>query len=255
MEEKMNQFCSYFVAGLLAVLLAGSVLPTASFAGEPAAGRQVEMSTKVGDGKELRYWLYLPTDYKADDEKKWPLLLFLHGAGERGDDLNVVKKHGPPKLIEEGKSLPMIVVSPQCPKDQRWNATELAKLVDELANTHRVDRARLYVTGLSMGGAGTWSLLTERPGTFAAAIPICGRVDADAAAKLTDTPIWVVVGAKDRPELVESNRQAVEAIEKAGGKKMKSTVYPDAGHDSWTATYSNPEYFEWMLKQRLTGNM
>lgn len=246
----MNSALTRLAPALLAALV-GSYLAAPLVAKEPTPGEQVERSTAVSDKTTLRYWLYLPAGYKQDEGEKWPLLLFLHGAGERGDDLAAVKKHGPPKLIEEGKSLPMIVVSPQCPSGGRWNAAELAKLVDELANTYRVDRNRLYVTGLSMGGAGTWALLSERPGMFAAAIPICGGVEAEAAAKLTDTPIWIVVGAKDRPELVERNRKAIEAIEKAGGKKMKSTIYPDAGHDSWTATYNNPEYFDWMLKQRL----
>jgi predicted peptidase len=230
----------------------------AAHAAAPAAGQQVEATTVVkyesnGSQQEatIRYWLYLPTDYKADGEERWPMMLFLHGSGERGDDLAVVKIHGPPKVIEAGKSLPMIVVSPQCPSDQRWNAEALAKLVDDLANTYRVDHSRLYVTGLSMGGAGTWSLLSEKPGMFAAGLPICGRVDPDAAAKMTDVPLWIVVGAKDRKELVESNQQAAAAIEKAGGKSMKLTVYPDAGHDSWTETYNNAEVYEWLLKQKL----
>jgi predicted peptidase len=224
---------------------------------EPAAGKQVESSTSVKhsvEGQEhettLRYWLYLPEGYKADGAEKWPLLLFLHGSGERGDNLEAVTKHGPPKLIAEGKQSPFIVVSPQCPKEQRWNAAALAKLVDHLANTHQVDRSRLYVTGLSMGGAGTWSLLTEYPNLFAAAVPICGRVDPAAAAKLTDKPIWIVVGAKDRAELVESNQQAAAELEKAGSKLVRLTVYPDAGHDSWTETYNNPEIYEWLLKHR-----
>lgn len=244
---------------VLASLLVVSLMGAAPIlAAEAKPGEQVEKATvvKSGNGAEatetkLRYWLYLPENYESDREQQWPLLLFLHGAGERGDDLSVVKKHGPPKLIEAGKSFPMIVVSSQCPKDQRWNAAELSKLVDELANTYRVDRSRLYLSGLSMGGAGTWSLLTEYPGRFAAAVPICGRVDTAAAAKLTETPIWIVVGAKDRPELVESNQKAAEAIEKAGGKQMRVTVYPEAGHDSWTETYNNPEVYEWLLKQRL----
>jgi predicted peptidase len=227
-------------------------------AAEPKAGKQIEATAiipsavpGVPSDVTIHYWLYLPEEYEAKQEQPWPQLLFLHGSGERGEDLSLVKKHGPPKLIDGGKAFPMIVVSPQCPQNQRWNAEALAKLVDQLANTYRVDRSRLYVTGLSMGGAGTWSLLTEHPGKFAAAVPICGRVDAEAAAKLTETPIWIVVGAKDRPELVESNKQAAEAIQKAGGKRMKLTVYPDAGHDSWTETYDNAEVYDWLLKQRL----
>ena len=247
------------MCGVVALLGAMQLFSAACLGAEPAGGRQVEAVTAVrtgtaGDETEtkLHYWLYLPSEYESKGEQKWPLLLFLHGSGERGDDLALVTKHGPPKLIAAGKAFPMLVVSPQCPKEKRWNAAELAKLVDELANTYRVDRTRLYVTGLSMGGAGTWSLLSEHPNKFAAAVPICGRVGADAAAKLTNVPLWIVVGAKDRAELVASNKQAAEAIEKAGGQRVKLTVYPDAGHDSWTETYDNPALYEWLLKQQLS---
>ena len=139
---------------------------------EPAPGKQVAASSVVkvtaDDGSvrdaTLRYLLYLPPEYGVDEAKRWPLVLFLHGSGERGDDLEKVKVHGPPKLVAAKPDLPVILVSPQCPADSRWNAAELAKLVEDLANTYRVDRQRLYVTGLSMGGAGTWSLLAECPG-------------------------------------------------------------------------------------------
>ena len=149
----------------------------ASAADSPAPGKQVPATTTVkvksAEGERettLRYLLALPADYDKPDQK-WPLVLFLHGAGERGDDLEKVKIHGPPKLAAGGKDFPFVLVSPQCESGSRWNPQELAKLVDHLANTYRVDRQRLYVTGLSMGGSGTWSLVTEFPGMFAAAIP------------------------------------------------------------------------------------
>lgn len=250
-----SKFQWVVVCGFVVAMLPGGRTLRAA---EPKPGEQVEASKTVTvdvDGKPtettLRYLFYLPKEYDGAENSGLPLVLFLHGAGERGDDLEMVKKHGPPKLIEGGKHFPFLVVSPQCPKDQRWNPAALAKLVDHVANTYAVDRKRIYVTGLSMGGAGTWALLKEKPGTFAAAIPICGRVDAADAAKLTDVPIWIVVGAKDRPELVESNQKAAEAIEKAGGKAMRLTVYPDAGHDSWTETYNNADVYKWLLEQRL----
>src|SRR5438067_1599730 len=127
-------------------------------ADNPAAGKQVAQSTPVkvtGDSGErevtLRYWLYLPEGYDAKPSEKWPLVLFLHGAGERGDDLEKAKIHGPPKLVSKGKQFPFVLVSPQVPTGGRWTAEELGKLLDSLTNTLRIDEQRLYVTGLSMG--------------------------------------------------------------------------------------------------------
>src|SRR6185312_8308672 len=120
----------------------------------------------------LKYLIYQPADY--DKQDKWPLLLFLHGAGERGDDLELVKKHGPPKLAAEGKDFPFIVVSPQCPKDRWWEPIELVALLDDIGSKYKVDADRIYVTGLSMGGFGTWRLAFYAPDRFAAIAPICG---------------------------------------------------------------------------------
>ena len=115
----------------------------------------------------------LPAE-RLRQKDSWPLMLFLHGAGERGDDLELVKKHGPPKLIEAGKDFPFIVVSPQCPQGRWWEPVELATLLDEIVEKQKVDKDRIYVTGLSMGGFGTWSLAAFQPGRFAAIVPICG---------------------------------------------------------------------------------
>jgi predicted peptidase len=230
---------------------------SASFAAEqPAPGKQVATSATIewkGDEGEKkttpRFLLALPDDYEKNATQKWPLVLFLHGSGERGDDLEIVKKHGPPKLVSEGKSFPFVVVSPQCEKDSRWNPHELAKLVDHLANTYRIDRQRLYVTGLSMGGGGTWSLVSEYPKLFAAAIPICGRGDLANVPKFAKLPIWIFIGAKDKAETVQNCEQMAAEIKKAGGEgKLK--VYPDLGHDCWTVTYENPEVYAWLLSHR-----
>ncbi|MDX1943810.1 MAG: prolyl oligopeptidase family serine peptidase [Pirellulaceae bacterium] len=234
---------SLFAVGMVAT----GLLTTLAHADQTAESATVK-STHDGVEKSttIRYWLALPKSYAADDQKQWPLLLFLHGSGERGNSLDVVKKHGPPKLVAAGKELPFVVVSPQCPADARWNSAELAKLVEHLANTLRIDRRRLYVTGLSMGGSGTWSLLAEQPTLFAAAVPICGRGDAAAAEKIAQTPVWAFVGDKDRAELVENNRELAAALKKAGAK-AELTVYPGIGHDSWTETYDNPKVYEWLL--------
>ncbi len=248
---------SFFRAKVFALALLGSGVAVAQ-ALEFEPGKQIAASTTVklagDDGQErevaLRYWLFVPADYSADESKRWPLVLFLHGSGERGDDLELVKEHGPPKLLDSQPDIPAVVISPQCPKQQRWNAAELAKLVDFAANNLRIDRQRLYVTGLSMGGSGTWSLLAESPGLFAAAVPICGRGDLAKIEAIAKTPVWVTVGAKDRAVTVKNNLDMVSALTAAGGV-AGFTLYPDLEHDCWTATYEDAAVWKWLLSQKL----
>ena len=197
---------------------------------------------------QLDYLLYLPNDY--DEKESWPLLMFLHGSGERGDDLELVKKHGPPKLVGAGKSFPFIVVSPQCPKYHRWQPLMLDALLDDLIKRHKIDENRVYLTGLSMGGQGTWNWAAHSPKRFAAIVPICGRGDRTAGEILADMPTWVFHGAKDTAVPLDTSETMVKAMMKHGGKP-KFTIYPEAGHDSWTESYENPQLYEWLLKQRL----
>lgn len=208
-------------------------------------------SKKIKKKVECQYLLYLPADYEKDAKKEWPLMMFLHGAGERGDDLELVKKHGPPKLITQGKSFDFIIVSPQCPKDLWWpeQTDILINLLDEIEKRYRVDTDRVYLTGLSMGGFGTWSLACRYPQRFAAIAPICGGGEWYAADRLKHIPVWVFHGAKDDIVSLEESKKMVAAVRKAGGE-AKLTVYPDADHDSWTQTYDNPELYEWFLSHR-----
>ena len=198
--------------------------------------------------EQLHYWLYLPEDYAA--KKKSPLILFLHGAGERGADLELLKKHGPPKLVEQRSDCPAIVVSPQCPTERVWSPTQLSLLLDDCMAKLKVDPDRVYVTGLSMGGFGTWALTAREPERFAAAVPICGGGDVRTAGRLVDLPIRVFHGAKDTIVKLEQSEEMVRAIRDAGGKKVQLTVYPEAGHDSWTETYANDDVAEWLLDQK-----
>ena len=195
-----------------------------------------------------KYLLYLPENY---DERKggWPLMLFLHGAGERGDRLDSVKIHGPPKLIENGRQFPFIILSPQCPTDQWWSVEVLDVLIKDVCKHYRVDEDRIYVTGLSMGGYGTWALALEYPNRFAAIAPICGGGNPLKARILKHLPIWVFHGAKDDVVDIQRSKEMVEALKEVGGN-VKFTVYPEAGHDSWSETYSNPELYEWFLEHR-----
>jgi predicted peptidase len=208
---------------------------------------QKEITKKVS----LKYLLYLPKGYGEKKDQKWPLMLFLHGAGERGDDINLVKKHGPPKLIDAGKEFPFIVVSPQCPTSSWWpeQVDALVALLDDVQSKYAVDSSRVYLTGLSMGGFGTWTLACRYPDRFAALAPICGGGERYLASRLKNVPTWVFHGAKDPVVPLQSSSEMVEALKKAGGN-VQFTVYPDAQHDSWTETYNNPKLYEWFLSHR-----
>jgi len=233
--------------GFSALLLAGCASTLKAPAPSPGQKPQ-SMKRKITKTVTCDYLLYLPEGYPAG-QKKWPLMLFLHGAGERGDSLDLIKKHGPPKLADQGKKLPFIVVSPQCPLNEWWSVEVLDALLDDVASRVKADRDRIVVTGLSMGGFGTWNLATAYPDRFAAIAPICGGGNPLEAGKLRGVPVWVFHGAKDPVVPLKSSQDMVDALKACGGN-VRFTVYPDADHDSWTATYDNPEFWDWMLKQK-----
>ncbi len=214
-----------------------------------------KLDTEVKIKVELQYLIYLPKNYEISGEQ-FPLLLFLHGAGERGNDIELVKRHGPPKLVEEGKEFPFIIVSPQCPEGTRWNYQTLAltALLDEIESKYRVDKNRIYVTGLSMGGQGTWTLALTKPNRFAAIAPVCGWTDSWEVCKISHIPTWVFHGAKDNVVPVSESQEMVKALENCGAKEIKLTIYPEANHDSWTETYNNPELYNWLLSHSLKNN-
>jgi len=210
------------------------------------------LKTDAAKAGEVRYLLYVPPEY-TKSEKKWPLVLFLHGLGESGQDLEKVKVHGPPKLIAAGKDFPFLCASPQCPRGKWWSSPDrlagLVALLDHLQKTLRVDPDRVYLTGLSMGGFGTWALAAEQPKRFAAIAPICGKGNPEKAKRIAHIPTWVFHGAKDKVVPPRHSEAMVEALKAAGGNP-KLTIYPDAGHNSWTRTYANPEFWKWLLAQR-----
>jgi predicted peptidase len=193
--------------------------------------------------------LYLPEGYYESNEE-YPLMLFLHGAGERGNDLSIVKRNGPPKLIEEGKKFPFIVVSPQCPDRTDWDNRSLMVLLDYIENHFRVDKNREYLTGLSMGGHATWSLAIQYPERFAAIIPVCARGYSQDVYVLKDVPVWVFHGEMDDIVPITDGEKMFRALKEAGGN-VKFTNYPEANHDAWTETYNNPEIYEWLLSHSI----
>jgi len=233
------------VLALAAFVLLMPRVSVAQKAGEQSAQNLEKTITKV---VKANYLLYLPKDYGKDADKKWPVILFLHGSGESGSDIEKVKMHGPPKLVAGGKEFPFIIVSPQAPTSRiGWQVETLNTLLDEILQKYNADPDRVYLTGLSMGGFGTWALASANPERFAAIAPICGGGEPFRARRLKDLPIWVFHGAKDPTVPVKMSEDMVEALKKAGAD-VKFTVYPEAGHDSWTATYDNPELYTWFLE-------
>jgi len=231
----------------LLVLSTIAVTTDTAIADPPAGGQQsAKLDTHVR--VQMDYLLYLPKDYAK--RESWPLVLFLHGSGERGDNLDLVKVHGPPKLIDAGKDFPCIVVSPQCPKDRRWEPIELVALLNDLGKKYKVDDRRVSVTGLSMGGFGAWELAAYAPHRLAAIAPICGGGEKYWAKQFAHLPVWAFHGAKDTGVPLERSQIMVDALRKNGGEP-KLTIYPEAGHDSWTETYDNPEFYKWLLAQKL----
>jgi predicted peptidase len=232
---------------LLTLILAGCTGVADKTTTQPTSAGQYEQKLEKQLTVKLDYLLFLPEGY-GKEEKKWPLILFLHGAGERGEDLEKVKLHGPPKMVEKQKDFPFIVLSPQCPKDQWWphNVDPLITLLDDVISHYNVDPKRVYLTGLSMGGFGAWNLGCAYPERFAAIAPICGGGQPYLAKRLKNVPVWAFHGAKDKVIPPKRSQEMVEQIKKIGGE-ARLTVYPKAGHNAWTATYSNPELYKWFL--------
>ena len=199
--------------------------------------------------QETQYLLYLPEGYERDTIKRWPLMIFLHGSGESGLELEKVKAHGPPKLIEAGRRFPFIVVSPQAPPQTGWKSDVLKAMLDDLKKKFRVDRDRIYLTGLSMGGFGTWDLAEKYPDEFAAIAPICGGGDIEKVWKLRHMPVWCFHGAKDNVVPIASSQRMIDALKKFN-PGIKFTVYPEAEHNSWEVTYNNDSLYDWFLSQK-----
>lgn len=232
-----------------------SLIPLVMFSLSSAAepGQQIETSLEVEKGKSIPYLQYLPKGFQAKGDKKYPLILFLHGRGESRGPLAIVKKWGPPKMAER-KGLPYILISPQCPKSSWWSNDDqqelLIKLLAHVKKQFPVDEDRIYLTGLSMGGFGSWELAARKPGEFAAVVPICGGGNPKNADKLVNLPIWNWHGDTDEVVPLVKSLEMVEAVKKAGSKKIKSTVLKGVDHNSWSPAYGDPKLWKWLAQQK-----
>ncbi|WP_144243888.1 PHB depolymerase family esterase [Sphingopyxis sp. MWB1] len=197
------------------------------------------------------YQLFLPRGYSADSKADWPLLIFLHGSGERGNDLARVKVHGPPKIADRNPHFPFVTVSPLLGADQDWDVAKLDRLLDHIVATHRIDRTRIYLTGLSRGGHASWRWAIAQPHRFAAVAPVAGRGDPAGACALKDTPVWAFHGDRDDVVTPEGSFAMARAIRACGGQRSRLTIYPDLGHNAWDPAYDDPALYYWLLSHRL----
>lgn len=196
-----------------------------------------------------RYLLYLPKDYEKQPYKKWPLLVYLHGKSRRGYNLEKLKKYGPPYLVSKGWNFPFIIVSPQCPPDRNWNKDDwFPPLLKELSSKYRIDQNRIYLTGMSMGGSGVWSLAIKHPGYFAAAIPLCGGWSTKNVKAMKNIPVWAFHGALDDIVPPSKTEEMVLALRNAGGK-VKYTKLAGKGH-SIHKVYEYKEIYKWLLAHK-----
>jgi predicted esterase len=226
---------------LLSAALAAAVCP---FFGQQTAEKYIVT---------MNYLQYLPDGYAQDTARRWPLVIFLHGVGETGNDIEKVRGFGLSPLIEAGKKFPFIVISPQS-KTTHWKSEEVRDLLlDELFVKLRVDPDRVYLTGLSMGGFGTWNTAVSYPELFAAIIPICGGSHHSSVLRLRNMPIWCFHGDKDESVPFERSEVLVNAL-KDINPRLKFTAYRDVGHDCWTRTYANDSIYDWLLQHKRYKN-
>ncbi|MFO7657899.1 MAG: PHB depolymerase family esterase [Bacteroidales bacterium] len=198
---------------------------------------------------DYEYLIYLPDDYQAKPEKDFPLIIYLHGASLRGSDLNLVKKYGIPYLIEKGEQFDFIIVSPQCPLKKSWDSENwFDNLYAEVTAKYRVDADRVYLTGMSLGGFGTWSLAIEYPDKFAAIVPLCGGGKPEKICAISHIPVWAFHGTSDSVVAITRTGELVTKLLKCNGN-VKFTRLKGKGHAiQWV--YEDRKIYSWMLNHK-----
>lgn len=215
-----------------------------------ASGQENNFKTNNG----IRYLAHFPMGY-SDSKESFPLLIFLHGLGEKGNNLEVVNRHGPPQMIKNGtwpKKLPFIVISPQLPMNfGHWPEDIIDDVLQHLLNTYRIDNTRIYLTGISLGGIGTWNYAIHNPEKLTAIIPICGKGEPKLACNLKNLPVWAFHGDQDGIVKPQGSINMIDALNNCYDRKnniTKFTLYPGVKHDSWTRTYKNLDIYQWLLQ-------
>lgn len=234
---------------LLALLIASGA--------QAAGGKGKEVQLTIGQHPQAAvsnggypYQLFVPRTAAKSSGPGWPLMIFLHGSGERGTDIGRVKAHGPPKIADRNPDFPFILISPLLPAGQDWDIAKLEAILDHALEVLPVDRSRVYLTGLSRGGHASWRWAAADPGRFAAVAAVAGRGNPATACALKDKPVWAFHGDRDDVVVPEGSFAMVRAIRACGGNP-RLTIYPDIGHNAWDPAYDDPALYLWLLSQRL----
>lgn len=244
MSSRFGSLAALMGAALFVAACSGLHRPAAAEP-LPPAGQHPQESIETGG---YRYQLFIPES--AQKAQSWPLMIFLHGSGERGDDIARVKVHGPPKLADRDPDFPFILISPLLPAEEDWDIGKLEAILDHVLETLPADPERIYLTGLSRGGHATWRWGAQNPDLFAALAPVAGRGDPDHACQLVDTPVWALHGDRDYVVEPEGSFTMSRAIRACGGQNSRLTIYPDLGHNAWDPAYADPALYLWLLSQR-----
>nr|MBC7245251.1 prolyl oligopeptidase family serine peptidase [Chloroflexota bacterium] len=219
---------------------------------------QVEGAGGMTEIVQVHYLLYLPQDYRQEEGRKWPLVLFLHGSEERGENPGLLKREGLPKMLEGRPDFPAVVISPQCPQGKRWVSRVhiLGAFLDQVQSLYAIDAERVYLTGISMGAYGAWALALRYPQRFAAMVPIAGGANAVSdevpqnMCDLKELPIWVFHGRLDQNVPYTDSEKAVLALQECGGN-VRFTLYDDAAHtQAWERAYADEELYAWLFAQQ-----
>lgn len=224
----------------------------------------IEKSHANARGETMQFLLFVPEGY--DKTKSYPLVLWLHGGGTRGNDLKLLLAHGDEHGIgflakeDNQAKYPSFILAPQCPPNKFWGDSGsreaiaemkmVIEILDKVRAGYAVDSRRLYVMGISLGGYGTWDIVTRRPTTFAAAVPICGGGNTAKASLIAKTPIWAFHGNEDEMVHVSESRRMIAALKKAGGQP-RYTEYKGVGHHSWERAFKEPDFLSWIFAQSI----
>ncbi len=261
----VRSFMSRVQRGLLVMFFVGAVMPLVK--AEEDFRQHYEARVFHRNGATLPYRLLRPLD--TSPSQRVPMVVFLHGAGERGIDNDKQLVHGMADFasVDVRQKYPCFVIAPQCPEDDQWVATPWSadahtmpktptkslqltlELISQLQSEFPIDKQRIYITGLSMGGFGVWDALQRHPDLFAAAVPICGGGDNALADKIAHIPIWAFHGEADTAVKPLRSRDMIAALQAAGGMP-RYTEYPGVGHNSWAPTYANRDMFAWLFAQK-----
>jgi predicted esterase len=209
------------------------------------------LEKKLGMSQDYKRIVTLPDGYAKKKDQHWPLILFLHGSGECGHDLDMLKDKGPLGYINKGHSLPFIVVTPQCPKDDLWDPEKLALLLDKIEAQFRVDPKRIYVTGLSLGGYGSFDLAATYPQRITAIAPLSGGENPEIAERIKTVPTWIFHGSDDAVVRTQYSIDIADRMKAVGATEVKLTIYPGVGHEKWEVTYADPALYAWFLQHSL----